>query len=283
MEYVEVRGKSVEIAVQAAMDELGVSDPNRVAVEVLQEPERGFLGIGGREAVVKVSLKPASQRRRRRRRRRKGGGEGGGQAEGQPRGQGRGQGRPRTDRPSGGERKHSRESPRKTGAKPAREERQVPIEEQVPVVREFLQGLVEAFGLEGEVAVTTDDDVMVAEITGEQTEAMVGARGSVIEAIHELTKTVLHRKCQDAARLRLDIAGYAERRRQALAIYASQLIDQVMEEGGELMLEPMSAADRKVIHDAVAAREGVRSYSEGEPPQRYVVIARQEEADSEEE
>ncbi|MDX1449720.1 MAG: R3H domain-containing nucleic acid-binding protein [Acidimicrobiia bacterium] len=159
----------------------------------------------------------------------------------------------------------------------------MPIEEQVPIVEEFLSGLVDAFGLEGEVAVSIDDDVIVAEITGEQTESMVGNRGSVIEAIHELTKTVMHRKMQSAARLRLDIAGYAERRRRALRIYADQLVDQVLSEGGEIMLEPMSAADRKVIHDAVAARDGVRSYSEGEAPQRFVVIQNTDAGSSEEE
>lgn len=150
------------------------------------------------------------------------------------------------------------------------------IEEQIPVVKEFLGGLVDAFGLEGAVTVVAEDDIIVADVRGTQTEAMVGARGSVIEAIHELTKTVLHRRTQSSGRLRLDIAGYAERRRQALTIYAGQLIDQVSSEGGEVMLEPMSAADRKVIHDAVAERPGVRSYSEGEAPQRYVVIAKVE-------
>ena len=152
------------------------------------------------------------------------------------------------------------------------------IEEQVPVVEEFLTGLVGSFGLEGSVEVSADGDVIVATVDGTQTAAMVGPRGSVIEAIHELTKTVLHRKTEASARLRLDIAGYAERRREALSIYAGQLIDQVVDEGGEVMLEPMSAADRKVIHDAVAERSGVRSYSEGESPKRYVVIASVEEA-----
>ncbi len=147
------------------------------------------------------------------------------------------------------------------------------IEEQMPVVEEFLTGLVGAFGLEGAVDVSTDGDVIVANVAGSQTEAMVGPRGAVIESIHELTKTVLHRRTQSSARVRLDVAGYAERRRQALSIYANQLLDQVSEEGGEVMLEPMSAADRKVIHDAVAQREGVRSYSEGQAPQRYVVIS----------
>jgi spoIIIJ-associated protein len=145
------------------------------------------------------------------------------------------------------------------------------------MVAEFLEGLVDAFGLEGDVAVSVEEDVVVARVSGEQTEALVGARGMVMEAIHEITKTVLHRQHDDTARVRLDIAGYAERRRQALSIYAGQLIDQVMTEGGEIMLEPMSAADRKVIHDSVAEREGVRSYSEGEAPRRYVVIARVDE------
>ncbi len=147
------------------------------------------------------------------------------------------------------------------------------IEEQAPLVESFLTGLVDAFGLEGEVSVRVDDEVIVADVRGAQTEAMVGPRGRTIEAIHELTKTVLQRQTQSSARLRLDIAGYGERRRQALSIYADQLINQVAGEGGEVVLEPMSASDRKVIHDAVAARQGVRSYSEGEAPRRYVVIA----------
>lgn len=156
------------------------------------------------------------------------------------------------------------------------------IQEQAPVVQAFLTGLVDSFGLEGDVAVRVEDETIVAEISGPQTESMVGPRGSVIEAVHELTKTVLQRQTQASARVRLDIAGYAERRRQALAIYAEQLIDQVLEEGGEIMLEPMSAGDRKVVHDAVGARDGVRSYSEGEAPQRYVVIAVAKGGDEEE-
>jgi spoIIIJ-associated protein len=149
-------------------------------------------------------------------------------------------------------------------------------------VAEFLEGLVESFGLEGQVHVQVQEDVIVATVSGEQTEALVGTRGSVMEAIHEITKTVLHRQAGDTARVRLDVAGYAERRRQALSIYAAQLIEQVVSEGGEIMLEPMSAADRKVIHDVVAANRGVRSYSEGEAPRRYVVLAATDDDDRDE-
>src|SRR5690606_13904142 len=151
------------------------------------------------------------------------------------------------------------------------------------IVQEFLEGLVDAYGLEGNVSTVVEDDVIVADISGDQTEALVGVRGSVRAAIHELTRTVLQRYGQDSARLRLDIAGYAERRRQALAIYAEQLIAELSAEGGEIMLEPMSPADRKVIHDVAAAHEGVTSYSEGEPPRRYVVLSKAPTASTEEE
>ena len=76
--------------------------------------------------------------------------------------------------------------------------------------------------------------------------------------------------------MRLDIAGYGERRRAALTIYAGNLAEKVLADGGEIMLEPMNAADRKVVHDAVADISGVRSYSEGEDPHRAVVIAPEE-------
>lgn len=300
MEYVEVRGKTVDVAVEAALEELGI-DRERAEIEVIQEPEKGFLGMGGKDALVRVKARPAQKRRRRRKRgersdndRNTNDRDSKDQGRTQP-GGGRGREKSEQSRRNGNDRSRERrpadattdsrrenEGRRSNEQKSTKEATEVSIEEQTPVVESFLKGLVDAFGLEGTVSVTTDEDVIVADVSGPQTEAMVGPRGSTIEAIHELTKTVLQRQTQASARVRLDIAGYAERRRQALAIYADQLIDQVLGEGGEVMLEPMSAGDRKTIHDAVAAREGVRSYSEGEAPQRFVVIAA-DGSDSEEE
>lgn len=284
MEYVEVRGKTVDVAVEAALEELGL-ERERAEIEVIQQPEKGFLGMGGKDAVVRVKARPAQKRRRRRRRGersddtgdKRDGGErqSGANPPKKLRDDRKGDGKHREPRPARAKSDSGRENERQRNSekKPKKEAIEVSIEEQAPVVESFLKGLVDAFGLEGSVAVSTDDDVIVADVSGPQTEAMVGPRGSTIEAIHELTKTVLQRQTQASARVRLDIAGYAERRRQALAIYAGQLIEQVLAEGGEVMLEPMSAGDRKTIHDAVAEREGVRSYSEGEAPQRFVVIA----------
>ena len=325
VEWVEVRGKTVDVAVAAAMQELSIVDRESVDVEVIQEPEKGFLGLGGRDAIVRV--KPRAQARNRKRRRGRGEDEGdrrpsSSQGSRTPSGRGIGQelvpdregaireavaranqgapkdrinGRPAHDlqeiradlarKPGPTNDRYrdrdARDNQGRSGGPPREREARVSTanpHEQAPMVEEFLNGLVASFGLDGQVTVSVEDEVIVATIDGEQTEALVGPRGSVMEAIHEITKTVLHRQVDDTARVRIDIAGYAERRRQALSIYAAQLIDQLMGEGGEIMLEPMSAADRKVIHDAVAERDGVRSYSEGEPPRRYVVIATTEEA-----
>jgi len=281
MEWVEVRGKSTDIAIEAAMQELGASSRDQVDVEVMQEPEKGFLGFGGQDAIVKVKLRPKGRKRRRRR---KGGGERGTSSRNQGRkqdsnrsGREQSQAKPSGDRQGGGRKKSTGGQDSGSAPKQPRQREEKPdvdIQEQAPVVEEFLTGLVSAFGLEGSVSVRVDDEVIIADVSGPQTEAMVGPRGSTIEAIHELSKTVLQRQTQSSARLRLDIAGYGERRRQALAIYANQLIDQLLEDGGEVTLEPMSAGDRKVIHDAASERTGVQSYSEGQSPQRYVVLAK---------
>ena len=289
MSYVEieVRAKSVDLAVEAAMQELGVGDRDQLSVEVIQEPEKGFLGFGGQDAVVRVKRRKG--RRRRNERKKTGQAQGSGNGSKQ-RGQASGKN-------GGGNQRGQRHQARDKGRDMNRNEQErepkiddrpeMTIEEQARIAGEFLEGLVAAFGLEGTVTTNVEDDVIVADVDGEQTEALVGVRGSVRSAIHELTRTVMQRYAHDTARLRLDIAGYAERRRQALTIYAERLIDQLLQEGGEIMLEPMSPADRKVIHDAAAARDGVNSYSEGEAPRRYVVLTATEAAeagdDSEEE
>lgn len=276
MDYVEieVRAKTVDLAVEAAMQELGVTDPDEVAVQVVTEPIKGFLGMGGQDAVVRVKRRPGKKRRGRGRHKNAKPARSYDKSD-----QNRQQDRSRNAK-NGGKRPEKKPAKGKSGGKHARTESKVSddrptlsLEEQADVAREFLEGLVEAYGLEGSVSTNIDEDVVIVDVEGSQTEALVGVRGSVRSAIHELTRTVLQRYSKETGRIRLDIAGYAERRRQALSIYAEQLISQLLEEGGEIMLEPMSPADRKVIHDAAAAHDGVSSYSEGEPPKRYVVLS----------
>lgn len=273
MEWVEVKGKTVEIAVQAALEELGLESAEQAEIKVLQEPEKGFLGMGGRDAVVEVKPKP--KRRRRSRGRKKGKPAGDSQGPKTPQGS-RNAGSQPAGRSNQGSRR-SNESAKKGASNGSesgkQEEPSVTREEQAEVVKEFLEGLLTAYGLEGTVTTSVEEDIIYADVAGEQTEALVGPKGSIMQSVHELARTVVQRQTRESVRLRLDIAGYAERRREALAIYAGRLAEQVREDGAEVMLEPMNPADRKVIHDAVQALEGVRSYSEGEEPRRSVVIS----------
>jgi spoIIIJ-associated protein len=269
---IEVRAKTVDLAVEAAMQELGVTDRDQLAVEVIQEPEKGFLGLGGQDAVVRVKRRKSRRRRNERKRESRGQGQDRGSKQKAPASAKNGGGNQRSQQGQT-QSKGRHMSQQGENREPKIDDRpDISIEEQARIAAQFLEGLVNAYGLEGTVTTKIEDDVIVADVDGEQTEALVGVRGSVRSAIHELTRTVMQRYGHDTARLRLDIAGNAERRRQALTIYAERLIDQLMVEGGEIMLEPMSPADRKVIHDAAAAREGVNSYSEGESPRRYVVL-----------
>lgn len=262
MELIEVKARTVDLAKQAALEELGLKDDSGVEWEILQEAARGFLGVGRQDAIVRASRKPPAKRRR------KGG-----------------RGKSKSGRAAGGgkKRQSARSAPgKKPGGRPAqpasrgKPSRQKPaasVAEQAGATEEFLSGLLGAIQMDGEVKIKHREDLIVAEIEGEETEVLVGQRGSGIEALHTIAKSVIKRKTSGGARLRLDIAGYGRRRREALAIYANGLVEQVVAEGGELMLEPMNAADRKVIHDTVSTHDNVRSFSEGAAPQRYVVIA----------
>lgn len=266
MELVEVRARTVELAEQAALEELGVKDRQRVEWEILQEPARGFLGVGRQDAIVRAKRKPP----RRRRRGSKGSGKtrgasgaksGGRAPKSKEKTQKRGKGsRPRSSKPAGAART---QQPRADSS----------LETQAGAAEGFLAGLFEAIEVPATVETRWEEDLIVAEVEGEETEILVGRHGGGIEALHTIAKSVIKRKTSGGARLRLDIAGYGRRRREALAIYATGLAEQVQSEGGELMLEPMNAADRKVIHDTVAEHDHVRSFSEGDSPHRYVVLA----------
>lgn len=286
MEWVEVTGSTVEIAVEAALEELGIDSVENAEVEVLQKAAGGFLGMGSRPAIVKVVKAPSRSKRRRRR------GGSSGQPQPQPQQQQqqqqqnqhkkRQQQQGETQAAKSGQRSQRRRAQQdgkgrsmengQAGNKTERPE-PAPIEEQAKVATAFLDGLLDAFGLEGEITSRIEDDVLYLDVVGDQTEALVGAKGAAMYSVLELTRTTVQRKTFGAPRMRIDIAGYGARRREALTIYTHRLAEQVVAEGGEVMLEPMNAADRKVVHDAAGEIDGVRTHSEGEDPRRAVVIS----------
>lgn len=282
MDWVEVEGATVDEAVELALKEFGLQSKEDVNVEVIQEPKVGFLGMGGKDAIVRVTRAPKRRKRRRSRNRSgrsKDSTNGARDSASRQDEQGRNS-KPKQDKQKSTPTKKPREEKQvSTSDQDRAQERtddrpeQAPIEQQAEVAAGFISGLLDAFGLEGTVETRIEEDVLYIEVEGSQTEALVGPKGSVMQSVHELTRTVVQRKTYGAPRMRIDIAGYRARRREALTIYAGQLAEQVIDEKDEIMLEPMNAADRKVVHDAVSSISGVRSFSEGDEPRRSVVLS----------
>ena len=151
----------------------------------------------------------------------------------------------------------------------------VTVEEQAEIVQGFVEGLVDAFGYDAEVTTERiDDETVEVQVEGDDLGLLVGPRGNTLQAIHELSRTVVQRAASGhhEGRVRLDVAGYRQRRREALERFTKKLADQALTSGTAQVLEPMGAADRKVVHDTVNEIDGVHTVSEGEDARRHVVI-----------
>jgi len=149
------------------------------------------------------------------------------------------------------------------------------LEEQGEIGRAFLAGLLTEFGMEGTVETRLlDEDTVEIAATGEDLGILVGPRGSTLSALQDLTRAVVQRQCPSRTdRILVDVAGYRERRSAALKRFSTQIAEEVVASGQEKALEAMSPADRKAVHDAVNDLPGVITRSEGEDPNRHIVIA----------
>lgn len=151
----------------------------------------------------------------------------------------------------------------------------ITLDEQEPTAVDFVRGLVEAFGVDGEVEATmADDEHLEIAVTGDDLGLLVGPRGRTLEAVQELTRTAVAQQHSGRlqGRLRVDVAGYRARRKDALERFARQQAERVKETGVKVALEPMSPPDRKTVHDVINDIDGVRTTSEGEDRRRHVVI-----------
>lgn len=136
----------------------------------------------------------------------------------------------------------------------------------------FVKGMIGAMGLEAEITSSADDDTAYVEVVGDDLGSLIGRRGQTLDALQELTRTAVQRKLRSRARLLVDVEGYRARRKSSLIEYAQSIAERAKERGTEIELEPMSAYERKIVHDAVAEVDGASSFSEGEEPNRKVVV-----------
>jgi spoIIIJ-associated protein len=216
MREVERSAGSVEEALDAALEELGVSE-QEAHVQILQEPQKGILGIGGQRAVVRVTV-----------------------------------------------REEEAEGPE--------------VEEQADLAEDFIRGLLEAMELDAEVDSGYVDGVMYVDVFGaEDAEAMgilIGRHGQTLDALQELVRSAVQRTTAARCRVMVDVEDYRKRRRSQLVQRARTAAAKVKRTGRPERMEPMNSYERKVVHDAVGEVDGVESASEGEDPERRVVVRR---------
>ena len=139
------------------------------------------------------------------------------------------------------------------------------------IAADYIEGLLDIADLDGDIDMDVEGDRAIVSVVGATLDELVGDDGEVLEALQELTRLAVHRQTGSRARLMLDIGGYRARRRAELAEYGRTVADEVARTGEPQELEPMSPFERKIVHDAVAAA-GMRSESEGEEPNRRVVV-----------
>ncbi|MBE3580398.1 MAG: protein jag [Thermoanaerobacteraceae bacterium] len=203
MKEVEMAGKSVEEAVEAALRVLGAGR-EEVQVEVLEEGSKGLFGfLGSRQARVRVILP---------------------------------------------------DNPEK-------------------LIKEFLEGVLKAMAVQAGIEVRRREEYFLVSFHGRDLGVLIGRRGETLNALQYLTNLAVNRALRDKVKVVLDAEGYRKRREQALVRLAKRLSERVKRTGNRIVLEPMTPQDRRVIHTALQNDSQVVTFSEGEEPNRKVVIS----------
>jgi spoIIIJ-associated protein len=145
------------------------------------------------------------------------------------------------------------------------------LEDEGEVAADYIEGLLDIADLDGDIDMDVEGDRAVVSVVGATLDELVGDDGEVLEALQELTRLAVHRKTGSRARLMLDVGGFRAQRRIELAELGRSVADEVSRTGEPKKLRAMSPFERKIVHDAIALA-GLRSESEGEEPNRRVVV-----------
>ena len=145
------------------------------------------------------------------------------------------------------------------------------LEQEGDIAADYVEGLLDIADLDGDIDMDVEGNRAVVSVVGATLDELVGRRGEVLEALQELTRLAVHRQTGERARLMLDVGGYRERRRAELDEVGRNAADEVKRTGTPKQLAVMTPFERKIVHGAVAD-VGLRSESEGEEPNRRVVV-----------
>jgi spoIIIJ-associated protein len=142
------------------------------------------------------------------------------------------------------------------------------------IAGDYLEELLDLLDFDGDIDLDVEGDRAVVSIDGgDELSKLVGRKGEVLDALQELTRLAVHQKTGERSRLMLDIARWRRRRRDELAALGDKVAHRVLDTGEREELSPMTPFERKIVHDAVAAVDGVHSESEGVEPSRRVVVS----------
>jgi spoIIIJ-associated protein len=140
-------------------------------------------------------------------------------------------------------------------------------------VRTVLEEIVDALDLDATVEVDESSERIDGRIEGEDLGLLIGRRGQTIDAVQLLCYRAAFRGLQDRKRVAVDAAGYRERRREQVERQADRAAERALESGKEIELEPMTPMERKIVHDRLKDRSGLETFSEGDEPERCVIVA----------
>jgi spoIIIJ-associated protein len=259
--HAEASAKTVESAVAAAAAELGLG-PDQVEVEVIEEAVASTFGVIGSPARVRVTAREAAATTA----------------------------SPAGEEPAASPRTATATATLTAGAAvsaprpadaparpPRREHRDEPVDAEVvgadtELAGDFLEGLLDAMDVDGDITTWVDENGGHIELEGQDLDALVGPNGETLDALQELTRLGVLRQTRRRARVFLDVNGFRAHRREQLAAAAKAAAEQVLQTREDHEFQPMTPAERKAIHDAVATIEGARTESLGEEPNRRVVI-----------
>lgn len=241
MNKVSVQAKTIEEAVQSALEQLQKSE-DEVEIRVVQEPSRGFLGIGSKEAIVEVMLKETDDLPK------------------QP----EGSSERLTQAASVIEDDHARSVNRS-----ADDEQ---LAETVNIAFRFLKDVLQKMNVDVHIRQKYEHDRVLFDISGPKLGMIIGRRGQTLDALQYLTNVVANRHAARYVRIVLDAENYREKRKEALHNLADRLAKKAIRTHQKVVLEPMNPAERKIIHTYLHDYAGVSTKSEGEEPNRRVVL-----------
>ena len=297
MEWVETTAKTIEAAREAALDQLGVG-ADEAEFDVIEEPRPGLFGRMRGEARLRARVRPTQVRPKQERRRK-------GKSDKAPSAARTADSTAAQDAPSDDEgtdelaaeaspppaatrapsrsrrsssttsttQQRSKQNEDQTMSNDDRPESTVTPDEVGAAAVAFMDGLTTAFGLDGTSTLQVDDLELRVDVAGSELGLLVGPGGRTLNAIQDLARVSAQRRLGDhETRLRIDVAGYRERREAALASFARDVAEQVRTTGTARSLEAMSSSDRKVVHDVLNDEDGVSSRSVGEDPDRRIIV-----------